>query len=222
MDRCRLSLGILVILSLLLTTGCSSLQFHRVQLSSKDVNKRKEAVVSLSLMRSKAKKASEDLIPLILHESDPEVRRLAIEAIGNLKPKITRELSDALMIASNDEDVHIRRAAVISAEQFDFFPYTIIALIQKRLGDSDQMVRELAMSAFEKIGKLGVHSLIRALPRATPEMRVTIITTLGRLGEDASTALVKLKEVQSKDSDERVREAASQAVRVITQLTAVD
>jgi HEAT repeat protein len=170
-------------------------------------------------MGKRAKRAVNELIPVIINDPDPEIRRLAIEAIGNIKPNISREIMDALVIASNDENVHIRRAAVITAEHFDIFPYTLITLLRRRLGDSDRLVRELAMSVFEKIGTIGVHNLIRGLKDPNPEMRLTIVVTLGRLGEDATSAVNVLKKIQFDDEDIRVRNAAIKALDTITQLT---
>ncbi len=213
---------VLLIIASLLFISCSSTLQYTTQLSSKDIAKRQQAVIALSLMGRKAKKTVNDLIPIILSDPDPEIRRLAIEAIGNIRPKVTRELMDALTVAANDENVHIRRATIITVERFDMFPYSLIALLRRHLGDSDRLVRELAMSVFEKIGSVGVHNLIRGLKDPNPEMRLAVVTTLGRLGEDATSAISVLKNIQKNDTDEKVKNAAEKAVDTIIQLSAVD
>lgn len=206
----------------LLVINCSSTLQYTTDLSSKDASKRQQAVIALSLMGRKAKKSVNDLIPIIINDPDPEIRRLAIESIGNIKPKMTRELLDALTIASNDENVHIRRATVITAERFEAFPYTLIVLLRRRLGDSDRLVRELAMSVFEKVGSVGVHNLMRGLKDPNPDMRLAVVTTLGRLGEDATSAITALRNIQASDKDVNVKNAAGKAIKTITHLSAVN
>jgi HEAT repeat protein len=212
---------LLSILSLFIISCSSSLQYS-MDLSSKDAAKRQQAVIAISLLGRKAKKSVNELIPVIINDPDPEVRRLAIEAIGNIRPKMTRELLDALTIASHDENVHIRRATVITAERFEEFPYALIHLLRRRLGDSDRLVRELAMSVFEKVGKAGVHNLIRGLKDPNPDMRLAVVTTLGRMGEDASSAISALKKTHEGDDDVNVKNASGKAIETINQLSAVN
>ena len=169
------------------------------------------------MMGKRAKKAAGDLLQLADRDPDPEVRRLAIEALGSIQPKYTIELNDVFIRALNDEDVHIRRATVIAAGMFNNFPPNIITTMQKHLSDPDKLVCELIMSTFERIGKLCVHDLIRALDDADTQMRISAAANLGRIGEEAKAAIDELKNVKENDVNPEVREAALKALRAISQ-----
>ncbi|MBN1983601.1 MAG: HEAT repeat domain-containing protein [Chitinivibrionales bacterium] len=193
-----------------------------VNLKSSDVALRREAVIAVGQQGPEAQYAVNDLLMIAVKDEDAEVRRLAIESIGYVKPSLTVELVDAMVLCINDEDVHIRRAAIIAIGNFDNMPPNLVTMLQKRLGDNDRLVRELATSVFERIGKLGVRALVRALADPNTEMRLNAALILGRLGENAQLALTELKKVEETDESEEVRRAAGQAVIYITKFLQPD
>lgn len=197
--------------------GCSATKKNMVLLSSDDASLRKEAIINLGIIGPLAKKSGEFLMPIAKKETDIETRRLAIEALGNIQPVMNAELCDVFVLAMNDENPHIRRAAIIAITKFPNFPPNFINIMQKRLNDPDHLTRELVMSTFERIGKLGIRALKRALKDKDCEIRLGAVTTLSRLGEEAISAVALLKEVKSDDHDVSVRKAAEDALRVIVQ-----
>ena len=201
---------------LVLLSNCVSTIQYTDKFCSDDVNVRRESVVALIMMGKKARGAVNDLMELADRDPDVEVRRLTIEALGSIQPKYTVELNDVFIRALNDKDVNIRRAAVITVGSFDNFPPNIITTMQRHLTDSDRLMRELIMSTFERMGRIGVHDLMRGLDHADTQMRITSAATLGRIGEEAKAAINKLKNVKENDPDPQVREAVLNALRVIS------
>ena len=204
------------LVTLVLLSNCVSTIQYTDKFCSDDVSVRRESVVALIMMGKKAKGAVNDLIVLADRDPDAEVRRLAVEALVAIQQKYTVELNDVFIRALNDKDLHIRRAAVITIGGFDNFPPNVITTMQRHLTDPDRLVRELIMSNFERMGKIGVHDLMRGLDHADTQMRITATATLGRIGEDAKAAINKLKRVKDNDPDPQVRDAALKALRVIS------
>jgi len=202
---------------LVMMSGCLTASKNMAKLSSSDVDERRAAVVELGIMGPKAKAAINDLIEISIKDNDEEVRRLAIEALGCIAPAMTVELNNALILAMNDQNVHIRRAALVALGNFSNFPPNIITILQKHLTDPDQIVRELVMSAFERIGKLGVRDLIRALNDQNEQMRLSAVVTLKRLGDNALPAVDALKCVLGSDACQDVRAAAEVTLRIISE-----
>ncbi len=210
-------MGIIIPSLLIIYFGCTPAAEYLSQLDSQDPQLRGEAALALGLMGSRGMPAVDKLIHIVRRDSDLEVRRLAVDALGMIQPTMTAELCDAFVIALNDEDIHLRRAAVIAIGRFSNFPPNIITMLQKHLNDEDRLVRELVMSTFERIGHLGLRSLIRACKDPDDQMRLGAIVTLGRLGEYAQPAVNVLKDIEANDQNSDVKKAAKEALRVITQ-----
>lgn len=208
----------ILVFFLILMTGCANNTIqYTSKLSSDDASVRGEAVQALGLMGSEAETAVDKLIHMVIRDPDLEVRRLAVEALGYIQPLLTMELMDAFIIALNDHDIDLRRAAVIAINRFTNFPPNIITTLQRHLTDPDVLVRELVMCTFERLGKLGVRTLLRGLKDENDEMRLAAAVTLGRLGDIAVDAIDDLKKVQGTDTSEDVKKAAAEALRVISE-----
>jgi HEAT repeat protein len=217
MSRGEIPGGIFVLSLCAALFCCSPKTAYVSQLSSADAAERAFAVEQLGLMEHGAVKATASLIEIIRKDPDTEVRRLAVDALGNIQPPLTAEVTDAFVLALNDRDVHIRRAGVIAVGKFSNFPPNIITMLQKHLNDPDNLVRELVMCTFERIGVLGLHTLLRALKDPDDQMRLYAIVALGRLGGYATPARPQLQEMQYNDSNGDIRRAAEEVLRVITQ-----
>ncbi len=213
----KLPEGISILFLFLLLIGCSPATQYIPQLSSADPKTRGQAAEALGLLGSESFEAVDKLIHMVRRDPDVEVRRLAVDALGCIQPPMSAELCDAFILAMNDRDIHIRRAGVIAISRFSNFPPNIITMLSKHLTDSDRLVCELVMSVFERIGLLGVRTLLRALEDTDDNQRLSAVVTLGRLGEYAESAVDALKEIEGNDSNDTVRKAASEALRVIIQ-----
>ena len=202
------------LLSVFLT--CSSMAKYSTNLKSSDVPTRRDAIIKVGQLGPKAVELTKQLLELAVSDPDLEVRRLSIEAIGYINPPLSIELVDAMVLCINDEDVHIRRATIIAIGNFSNVPPNLVTMLQKRLGDSDTLIRELAISVFEKIGKLGVRALVRGLSDPNTDMRLNSALVLGKLGPQAILALNELQRVEIEDESEDVKRAATDAIKYIT------
>jgi len=217
MRRIKVPEGIVILLLFIVFLGCSPATQYISQLTDQDPKTRGAAAEALGYMGGDAVLAVDKLIHIVRRDTDLEVRRLAVDALGMIQPTMTAELCDAFIIAMNDEDIHLRRAGVIAISRFSNFPPNIITMLQKHLNDPDRLVRELVMSTFERIGGLGLRTLIRACKDPDDQMRLGAIVTLGRLGEYAAPAIDILKDIEQNDGNSDVKKAATEALRVISQ-----
>jgi len=208
---------IIMISILLVSLMCSStkqLEGYKQDLKSDTIETRRGAAENICGMGDKAKDIVSDLVEA-LTDKDPVVRRFAIEALGNIKPKMSIDFNNKFIWVINDPDLHVRRAAVIAAGKLDTYPGSIITMLQKRLGDTDKLVRDLSMSTFERIGPFGIRALQRALKDPEAEMRIAGATVLGRLGPVAARVREDLVIVQQNDENSDVRAAAAKALETI-------
>ena len=195
-------------------TSVKLLEGYKQNLRSDNIETRREAAENICGMGEKAKEATNDLVEA-LRDNDPIVRRYAIEALGNIKPNMTIDFNNKFILVLNDPDLYVRRAAVAAAGKLNTYPGSIITRLQKRLGDSDQLIRELSISTFERIGPYGIRALQRALQDSVAEMRKTAADVLGRLGPVAQRVREDLVLLQQNDENSDVREAAGKALETI-------
>lgn len=206
----------------ILLVGCVSnkklMNQYRTQLKSTDQAQAQEAINGIfTLKQEEADTFAPELIGILIKGTDDETRRMAIEALGAIRPQMDVDLNDAIIVAMNDRNAAIRRAAVVVVNELPNIPPTIINVLLKHLNDEDQVVRELAGATFEKMGKVGLHTLIHALDDPNDQMRLVAVVTLRRLGLVASIAVEQLKNLQSTDSNEDVRKAAEESLKHIVQ-----
>jgi HEAT repeat protein len=201
-----------------LMASCSSSKVLKDQLFSNDPTERKEAVVRLADKGIHNRENVATLVKLATWEKDVSVRCAAIEAISKLNPELKGNVIDLYTFAINDSNVLIRRVAIASLQDLTVYPYLLINKLQKRLGDSDKLVRDLTMSIFERIGGMGVSMLLKALKDAeNPEMRLSAVVTMGRIGPSARYAVPTLKKIEGSTSESNtMKKAASDAVKYIT------
>jgi HEAT repeat protein len=207
----------IIITIILFSLFCSSvkeLEGYKQNLRSDNIETRRDAAEKICGMGNRARSASYDLMEA-LTDKDPIVRRYAIEALGDLRPKMTIDYNNKFIWVINDPDLHVRRAAVVAAGKLETYPGSIITMLQKRLGDSDQLVRELSISTFERIGPFGLRALQRAIKDPDAEMRKIGALVLGRLGPIAGRVREDLVLLQQNDENNDVRTAAAKALETI-------
>ncbi len=202
--------------SIIAIIDCAPVSEYKVNLLSDDAETRLQAMASLHLLGSRARRAENEIAKVARDDPDPEIRRMALETLGKIKPIMTIEITDAFIFGLNDSDVNVRRSAVIGISFLENYPPNILYTLQRKLGDPDKLVRELTMSAFMRIGSYGVRALLKALCDSSNTVcRLSAVVTLGNLREDARLALKALKYVKEDDSDVEVRKAASDAIKFI-------
>ena len=183
-----------------------------------------ETLMEISLIGPDAAIAKDDLIKLFMKERNAEVRRMVLEALGAIKADLgSREVNYTFILGMNDEDIYVRYAAIAIIEELNVVPVNFIPYLQRRLADSDPLVRDVAMRTFQRLERLGVRTLIGALKY--PDMRVCAAITLGRLGKadrlnknDCCYAIKELEKIQGSDGEnEELKEAVAQAIKDISE-----
>lgn len=217
---------LLLTLSINCLTASKFSRKYSPKLFTEDANTQLETLMDISLMGPEAVIATDDLIKLFMKERNAEVRRMCLEALGAIKADLgSREVNYTFILGMNDEDTYVRYAAIAIIEELNVVPVNFIPYLQKRLADSDPLVRDVAMRTFQRLERLGVRTLIGALKY--PEMRVCAAITLGRLGKadrlsehDCCDAIKKLEEIQQNDGEnEELRIAVAQALKDISEET---
>ncbi len=181
-----------------------------------------------------------------LNDSDPEVRKSAMQALARLRSPIAY---DALVAAMKDADAEIREQAAFSLGQLrdaraidvlatalndsegDVRRQAAFALGQLRsdksipgltaaLKDSDEEVRSTALFALSQIrSSASVPAFIEAMKDSSAEVRQQAAFALGQAGDERATAVLV---AALKDSDEEVRQQAAFALGQIGDESAVD
>jgi hypothetical protein len=143
--------------------------------------------------------------------SDPESRRLALEALGNAAdPSSLPAIEQAL----HDKDPMIRRTAVLSLRLYP--GADVDALIAGALGDSEHSVRTGALAALMNRSFNG--ALVTAVAGVIkndedPGLRVQAVTLLGRHAGSFPDATAVLEWAKDNDVSPDVRKAALSALQ---------
>ncbi len=146
-----------------------------------------------------------------MDDSDPSVRKTAIEAIGYGLPQ-SETKNKMLMFAMQDEDKDVRLNTVgIMSEQMN---EELIPTLVSALSDTDDWVK---MRALEVLGLYKIDSVVQTIidmiPTSEKLVKLKIIETLALIGGDqAFQALLGL--VASDDSD--IQHAAQVAMESFT------
>lgn len=218
MKRAGLTCLLVIIIAGALLTACGGgTAAYKRDLKKDDPAVRQAAIKGLYTVG--AKKVNEilpDLFHIIQYDRDPEVRRLTIELIGGVKPNMTTELNSTFVLAINDANADVRCAAIGQVMELTPIPPNFLTMLQRRLTDEDERVRDLCVSIFIRVGKSGARILSAGLKSPDSKMRTVVIETLGKLSGDAQAIIPKLKEVQSNDSDSECRLAAAAAIDAIS------
>jgi len=196
--------------------GCAAnnkkLTAHSERLESSDVNVRRAAAQELRMAPR-----DEKIVPLILKaciDEDSDVRMNGFFALGKMDPNI-EGVVPVLFDGLRDTVIDVRRAVVSALSELNPFPNALFPQMTRLLIDEDEKIRKLVVTAFADMQGAGIGSLIRALSDKNPELRLAAITSLETIGPPAKNALVRLKKVAAEDEDEKVKEAAKKAIKVI-------
>jgi HEAT repeat protein len=149
-----------------------------------------------------------------LSDSNASVRLVAVNALGRIGLPV-----DQLRVvarASTDRDAAVRAAAVEALIALHAPAGTLRAIGERAAQDPDAVVRVEAAYALASSGSPArvVPRLVAALDDADPSVRTAAATVLGRLGPEASSAMVALQRAAT-DSDREVRAVATQSLRAV-------
>jgi HEAT repeat protein len=212
-----IKIGRLTVVSVTLLTallfGCGpGPQVFAQRMNSGDVKVRREAAKEL---RAQPRKA--ELVPVILqacHDPDEDVRVYAFYAIG--KVDVHQEgVVSALIDGMLDTSAQVRRAVASSMGSLDPFPSTCLPHLIRLLVDPDEKTRRLAFASVSDLGRGAIGSLIRNIDSKDDKMRIAVINVMAQIGEEAKSALPKLKLIASGDENKDVQAAAERAVKFI-------
>lgn len=185
------------------------------------LSRHKDAEVRRLVLSVMAKTRSPKAVALIeaaLADTDARVRsaammaaatwvRLAPAAGSDGGPRLGAALGRRLSAPAWEE----RRAAVYALASLG--PAADVGALVSALADNSGFVREAAAGALGRVGKGGgtvVAALVAAAGDEVPEVRIAVASTLGVVG--GAEAQKTLTDLARRDPDERVREAATQAL----------
>ncbi len=184
------------------------------ELQDDDVHVRRAAARRLADMGFEAAPAASAL-SLAIEDNDRDVRRLAIHAISQIGPQAVSYLP-ALKNALEDNELSVRIAAAIAINRIDpnEVSHQRVLIDAMKSGEGGIIVRVGQMSAS---AGWAVPTLIRLLGDRRPGIRRITANALEQIGPAAVTAKPTLERIAARDQDERVREAAQQALDRMTQ-----
>lgn len=172
---------------------------------------RSQAAIALGKIGPAAKKAVPALTET-LKNNDKSLRINAITALEGLGVEAKAAIPELMKLLRNgDKDVQFAACSALGAigpDAKEAVP-KMLALIEEKT-----QVTQVA-DALEKIGKVAVPALIKALADNQDWVRYGACEALGRIGPDAEAALPALKGRFDKDRNFEVRAAAGRAARKI-------
>jgi len=179
------------------------------ELQDEDVHVRRAAARQLADLGFEAEPAASAL-GNALDDPDREVRRLAIHAVSQVGPPAESFLP-ALQNALDDEELSVRIAAAIAINRIDPNEegHQRVLIDAMKMGEGGIIVTVGQMA--EDAG-WAVPTLIDLLGDPRPGIRRISANSLEQIGPAAAAAEETLQQVASSDAEERVREAAQQAL----------
>jgi HEAT repeat protein len=173
--------------------------------SSQEPLYRLMAVYGLQQLNDRS--ALESIRPLI-HDPEPEVRKMALQALQTLAAEMSCELS-TIGACLLDESKEVRQAAVSilgrSACAEEAAPY-----LRQALQDEDDWVKVRALEALAKLpGQITTETVVSLLETSNKLLKIKAIETLEKIGGERAFKLL-LQVLQEEDAD--IRQSAEQAL----------
>ena len=163
------------------------------------------------------KAAAQDIAGL-LDDRDAGVRLVAISAMGSLAQQVSGDPPKSLLAAMEDKSESHRAAAVTALANYRSGLDPLISILLRHLERDEMTVRLSCIDALGRIGPPAVSSavapaLIAALGNSDREVRLHIVTLLGRLNADARLVTPALIAVMKEpiESDRGVADRAGYA-----------
>jgi HEAT repeat protein len=165
------------------------------------------------------------LIRALTSDPEPTVRREALVSLGFLGDRSEPVVAAIAEVLSSD-DVNMRRQAMLTLGKFGSAVRAVAPiLIRSFREDSDSLVRMYAIQPLRQALGTAPRELIRLLgnrltgPGADPafEVRIAICEELGSLSPAEKELILPLLREARRDSQLKVRDAATQALRQLEQ-----
>lgn len=200
--------------ALLPIAGCSSdpVADSIAGLRSEDVQVRRAAAQRLIDLGDQAQPAASALNEA-LKDRDREVRRLAIHALGQVGASAESSLP-ALVAALDDSELSVRIAAAFAIQRVDAAEegHQRVLIDAMKSGEGGIIV---SVGEMEGDVAWAVPTLIDSLSDTRPGIRRITANALQQIGSAAAAAKPTLQRLAKSDQDERVRDAAQQALSAL-------
>jgi putative membrane-bound dehydrogenase-like protein len=135
----------------------------------------------------------EDLCRLLLNDTSPDVRRVAVEGLGmHAKPGNAR-VAEALVKALGDREPAVRRAGALALGRVggDGAPGAIVNCLQAD-HNGDPFLKDGYVRALERLGKPGIEALLSLAASGDKERDLAVEAFLGLRTQPAADALPEL------------------------------
>ncbi len=153
-------------------------------------------------------------------DPDPTVRLAAIGALGEMGPVAAKDAAPVLSVLIDHTDPDLRRSAADAVGRMGASARGAIPALQQMQTLNDPIDRSMATIALVRIDPQPA-AVAAALPHLTAALqspyageRLEAAALLGQLGHKAASAKPALEQA-TKDADEQVRKAASEALRQV-------
>jgi HEAT repeat protein len=191
-------------------SGCGGGDAERllIELQSEDLEVRREAARELGTLKPSTPEVYSAL-GISITDPDREVRRLSCYALGEIGTTDTEALATAL----TDSEMSVRLAAAYALLKIEAGHTEAVAVLSRAMlaGDGGVIV---GVTKGGPQAAWAVPTLTRLLADSRPGIRRLAAEGLGKIGSASQTAMPALEKAL-KDQDDRVREAATQAIELI-------
>lgn len=201
------------VLGLLVGCGMNPVADRVRQLKDSDERIRRQAASDLLAMKDQAKPAVGALCEA-LRDQDREVRRLACRALGQLAPESLDGL-DALRETLGDDELPVRIAAAFAIQELapTEESHTAVLIEAMKMGEGGVIV---AVGGYGPEAAWAVPTLMALLQDQRPGIRRITADALRQIGSAAGAAEGALRQAAQSDEDDRVRDAAQEALAAIS------
>lgn len=202
----------LLILCLLAGCGRNPVGELARQLQDSDVNVRRHAAAILVAMGQDAKPAISALSGA-LDDEDREVRRLASRALGHLGPEAKSCLT-LLGRSLDDKELSVRLAAALAIQELDPSEkiHTKVLIEGMKMGEGGIII---VVGRYGEKAAWAVPTLVSLLEDRRAGIRRIAADALRDIGPAASAAEDALRKAAKDDVDDRVRDAAQEALAAV-------
>jgi HEAT repeat protein len=204
--------SVLLVIHLLIGCGRDSAVEYGRQLEDGAVDVRRRAAAALLDLGPAARPAITTLAGA-LKDDDREVRRLAIRALGQLGPDAVPHLP-AIRRSLEDDEHSVRLAAALAIHELDPTEKSHIGVLIEtmRMGEGGTIV---AVGRFGESAVWSVPTLVSLLQDRRAGIRRLAAQALEEIGPAASSASAALEQTAQTDADDRVRDAAREALAAV-------
>jgi len=177
---------------------------------------RREAILAIGELGTAAKSAIEDLEEHAASDVDALVRAAALQGLAETKAAASESLPIAVA-ALKDADPHVRNAARYLLGRLGTEAQSTASMLRASLRRGDPLERTVAAWALVHVAatpenvREAIPLLLSGLQHPDPRIRAECAITLGVSGS-ASAEVVTDLETAKHDSDDRVKQAATEAL----------